>query len=49
MRENVRDNEVEVVKIGTKEKLADPLTKALPVACFVEQVKRMRLMSSINT
>lgn len=48
VRESVRDNEVEVVKIGTREQLADPLTKALPVACFVGHVKRMGVLSSID-
>ncbi|KAJ9538815.1 hypothetical protein OSB04_031548 [Centaurea solstitialis] len=41
VRENVRDKEIEVLKIGTKEQLADPFTKALPVECFKRHVKDM--------
>jgi hypothetical protein len=48
VRESVRDEEIEVTKIGTKEQLADPLTKALPVSAFVEHVKHMGILSSFD-
>ncbi|XP_040361930.1 secreted RxLR effector protein 161-like [Rosa chinensis] len=41
VREIVRDNEIEVTKIGTKDQLADPLTKALPVSVFIKHVENM--------
>ncbi|KAJ9552018.1 hypothetical protein OSB04_016063 [Centaurea solstitialis] len=42
IRENVRDKEIEVLKIGTKEQLADPFTKALPVESY--KVYKMELL-----
>lgn len=48
VRESVRDNEIEVIKIGTKEQLADPLTKALPVSAFTNHVKNMGVLSSFD-
>lgn len=48
VRESVRDKEIEVVKIGTREQLADPLTKALPVAAFADHVKHMGILSSFD-
>ena len=48
VRENVRDKEIEVLKIGTKEQLADPFTKALPVECFKGHVKNMGISKSID-
>ncbi|XP_062026089.1 secreted RxLR effector protein 161-like isoform X2 [Rosa rugosa] len=34
VRENVRNHEIEIIKIGTLAQLADPLTKAIAVASF---------------
>ncbi|PRQ31936.1 putative RNA-directed DNA polymerase [Rosa chinensis] len=48
VRESVRDNEVEVTKIGTKDQLADPLTKALPVSVFIRHVENMGVLGSID-
>lgn len=48
VRESVRDNEVAVIKIGTREQLADPLTKALPVSAFIDHVKNMGVLSDFN-
>ncbi|KAJ9558643.1 hypothetical protein OSB04_013257 [Centaurea solstitialis] len=48
VRENVRDKEIEVLKIGTKEQLADPFTKALPVEVFKKHVKAMGITDSLN-
>ncbi|XP_040369503.1 secreted RxLR effector protein 161-like [Rosa chinensis] len=48
VRESVRDGEIEVIKIGTKDQLADPLTKALPVSNFVEHVKNMGVLKSLD-
>lgn len=48
VRESVRDNEIEVIKIGIKEQLADPLTKALPVSKFAEHVANMGVVSELN-
>ncbi|KAK9933329.1 hypothetical protein M0R45_020529 [Rubus argutus] len=47
VKESVRDGEIEVEKIGTKEQLADPLTKALPVADFVKHATNMGIMDTI--
>ena len=41
VRENVRDKEIEVLKIGTKDQLADPFTKALAVESFRKHIKAM--------
>ena len=48
VRESVRDGEIEVVKIGTKDQLADPLTKALPVSTFIEHINTMGVLESLN-
>lgn len=48
VRESVRDDEIEVIKIGTKEQLADPLTKALPVSAFTNHVKNMGVLCSFD-
>ncbi|KAJ9556016.1 hypothetical protein OSB04_010630 [Centaurea solstitialis] len=48
VRENVRDKEIEVLKIGTKEQLADPFTKALPVEVFKKHVEAMGITDSLN-
>lgn len=45
VRESVSDREKELVKIGTKEQLADPLTKALPVAYFMKYGKNMGVLA----
>ncbi|XP_040374625.1 secreted RxLR effector protein 161-like [Rosa chinensis] len=47
LRESVGDNEIEVEKIGTKEQLADPLTKALPVAKFVKHAANMGITDTV--
>ena len=47
VRESVRDGEIDVVKIGTKDQLADPLTKALPVSDFVKHAANMGMADSI--
>ncbi|PRQ35909.1 putative RNA-directed DNA polymerase [Rosa chinensis] len=47
VRESVRDEEIEVVKIETKDQLADPLTKALPVADFVKHAAHMGIKDII--
>jgi hypothetical protein len=47
VRESVRDGEIEVVKIGTKEQLADPLTKALPVIEFVKHAANMGIADNV--
>ena len=49
VRENVRDKEIEVLKISTKDQLADPFTKALPVECFKKHVKAMGLINPRDT
>ncbi|GAB2268162.1 hypothetical protein Dimus_038698 [Dionaea muscipula] len=48
VRESVRDGEIEVVKIGTQDQLADPFTKALPVSSFVKHVKNMGIFESLD-
>lgn len=48
VRESVRDEEIEVVKIGTKDQLADPLTKALAVSDFIRHTKNMGVLDSFN-
>ncbi|KAJ9567681.1 LOW QUALITY PROTEIN: hypothetical protein OSB04_003647 [Centaurea solstitialis] len=48
VRENVRDKEIEVLKISTKEQLADPFTKALPVECFKRHIKDMGISNSAD-
>jgi hypothetical protein len=40
VRESIRDGEIEVIKIGTLEQLADPLTEPLSVASYQEHVKK---------
>ena len=42
--EKVSDKEIDVVKIGTKEQLADPLTKPLQVEAFTDHVKNMGVL-----
>ena len=48
VRKNVRGKKIEVLKIGTKEQLTDPFTKALPVECFKRHVKNMGLSNWID-
>lgn len=48
VRESVREGEIEVVKIGTKEQLVDPLTKALPVSEFMKHAENMGVIAKFN-
>lgn len=48
VRESIMDGEIEVIKIGTLEQLADPLTKPLYVAAYQEHVKKMRFLGTLD-
>lgn len=48
VRESIRDNEIEIIKIGTLDQLADSLTKALAVAPYQLHVKRMGVLESFD-
>ena len=48
VRECLRNADIEVVKIGTKEQLADPFTKALQVSEFSKHVKNMGILDNID-
>jgi hypothetical protein len=47
VRERVQDRTINLEHIGTKEMLADPLTKDLPPHIFEEHVAGMGLMESL--
>ena len=49
VRESIRDDEIEVIKIGTLSQLADPLTKALAVAPFQQHVKNMGVTDGFDS
>ncbi|XP_062021418.1 secreted RxLR effector protein 161-like [Rosa rugosa] len=48
VRESVRNNEIEIIKIGTLAQLADPFTKAIAVAPFQVHVKNMGVLENFD-
>ena len=49
VRENVRNHEIEIIKIGTLAQFADPLTKAIVVTSFQVHVKNMGILESLDS
>lgn len=48
VRESIKYDEIEVIKVGTLEQLVEPLTKLLSVAAYQGHVKKMRLLGSLE-
>ena len=48
VRENVRDKEIEVLNIGTKDQLANRFTKAFAVESFKKHIKAMGMRNLFN-
>jgi hypothetical protein len=48
VRERVKDEEIEIVQIDTKSQLADPFTKALPVAIFQIHATNIGVLPSLD-
>lgn len=48
VRQRVKYREIEVLKIGTLSQLADPFTKALPVAAFKKHVSDFGVLSALD-
>ncbi|KAK9932492.1 hypothetical protein M0R45_019728 [Rubus argutus] len=49
VRESVKNDEIEIIKIGTVAQLADPLTKALAVAPFQQHVTNMGVIADFES
>lgn len=49
VRESIRDDEIEVIKIGTLSQLADPLTKAIVVAPFQNHASNMGVAEDFDS
>lgn len=49
VRESVRNNEIEIIKIGTLAQLVDPLTKAIVVAQFQQHIQNMGVIADLDS
>lgn len=48
VRDSIKEGDTDVIKIGTLDQLADPLTKALGISSFQKHVQNMGILESFG-